>query len=146
MTETAITIRDAGAGDIATVIGLDAIHTGLAKPEYWQDMLQSRAGRNFLVAEKSGVMVGFIVGEVRTWEFGSPPCGWVFAVNVSPDCREGGIGSGLLAAICQRFHDAGVATVRTMISRDDPLNLAFFRSQGMTAGPYIELEKSLKLI
>ena len=32
----AITIRDAGAGDIQTVIRLDEIHTGLAKPDYWR--------------------------------------------------------------------------------------------------------------
>jgi ribosomal protein S18 acetylase RimI-like enzyme len=144
----AITIRDAGAGDIQTVIRLDEIHTGLAKPDYWREMFaayvtEDHFGRLFLIAEAAGEVAGFIVGEIRTWEFGSPPCGWVFAVNVSPEAREGGVGSTLLEAICGRFRDCGVGTVRTMISRNDPLNLAFFRSQGMTAGPYIELEKSL---
>ena len=148
MAPSTVNIRDAVAGDIQTIIRLDEIHTGLAKPDYWQEMFtlyvsEAHFGRFFLVADVSGAAAGFIVGEIRTWEFGSPPCGWVFAVNVSPDCREGGIGSGLLEAICQRFRDCGVGTVRTMISRNDPLNLAFFRSQGLTAGPYIELEKSL---
>ncbi len=143
MTDTAITLREAEAGDIAAVARLDELHTGLAKPEYWRQMQQPHEGRCFLVAESDGAVAGFIVGEVRTWEFGSPPCGWVFAVNVSPDCREGGVGSALLEAICQRFRRSGVSTVRTMISRDDPLNLAFFRSQGLTAGPYLELEKAL---
>ncbi len=148
MSKSAITIRDARIGDIRTVTRLDEIHTGLAKPEYWQEIFtayvtEDHFGRYFLIAEDRGGMVGFIVGEIRTWEFGSPPCGWVFAVNVSPDSREGGIGSAMLAAICERFRDCGVGTVRTMISRNDPLNLAFFRSQGMTAGPYIELEKNL---
>ena len=143
MIDTAISIRDATDGDIATIIKLDELHTGLAKPEYWRDMLQPHPGRSFLIAELTGVIVGFIAGEIRTWEFGSPPCGWVFAVNVSPDCREGGVGSSLLEAICRRFQRGGVSTVRTMVSRDDPLNLAFFRSQGLTAGPYLELEKTL---
>ncbi len=142
-------IRDAVAGDLDTVIRLDEIHTGLAKPDYWREMFQAYVtedhfGRYFLIAELSGEMAGFIVGEIRTWEFGSPPCGWVFAVNVSPHCREGGIGSGLLDAVCRRFRDCGVTTVRTMVSRNDALNLSFFRSQGMTAGPYMELEKSLE--
>jgi hypothetical protein len=30
-----------------------------------------------------------------------------------------------------------------MISRNDPLNLSFFRSQGLSAGPYIQLEMHL---
>jgi len=148
MKNSNVTIRDAKAGDVATVIRLDEIHTGLAKPDYWQEMFtayvtEDHFGRYFLIAEAGGQMAGFIVGEIRTWEFGSPPCGWVFAVNVSPDCREGGVGSGLLEAICQRFRKDGVGTVRTMVSRNDGLNLSFFRSQGMTAGPYMELEKSL---
>ena len=149
MERSAVVIHEAGAKDIQAVIRLDEIHTGLAKPDYWREMFtayvgEDHFGRFFLIAEVSGEVAGFIVGEIRTWEFGSPPCGWVFAVNVSPDCREGGIGSALLEAICGRFRDRDVGTVRTMISRNDPLNLAFFRSQGMTAGPYIELEKSLE--
>ncbi|MDA1099992.1 MAG: GNAT family N-acetyltransferase [Proteobacteria bacterium] len=148
MNNSAVAIRAAEAGDIGKVIRLDELHTGLAKPDYWREMFAAYVtayhfGRYFLIAEDPGGMVGFIVGEIRTWEFGSPPCGWVFAVNVSPDSREGGIGSRLLDAICGRFRDCGVGTVRTMISRNDPLNLAFFRSQGMTAGPYIELEMNL---
>lgn len=143
-----VTLRDATMGDSAAVVGLDAEATGLKKTAYWRDMFEryvalGRDNRFFLVAEAQGRIVGFIVGETRVWEFGSPPSGWVFAVNVAGDRREHGIGSRLMAAICERFRGLGVDTVRTMISRDDPLNLAFFRSQGMTAGPYIELEKSL---
>ena len=149
MSETTKAFRDAVTADLDTVIRLDEIHTGLAKPNYWREMFQTYVveehfGRYFLIAEAAGEMVGFIVGEIRTWEFGSPPCGWVFAVNVSPDCREDGISSGLLEAVCQRFRQDGVSTVRTMVSRNDGLNLSFFRSQGMTAGPYMELEKSLE--
>ncbi|MDP6344170.1 MAG: GNAT family N-acetyltransferase [Alphaproteobacteria bacterium] len=149
MTEdNAVAIRNARPEDIDTVIRLDELGTGLAKPDYWHDIFagyvrQPGAGRFFLIAEAAGAVVGFIVGETRIWEFGSPSCGWVFAVNVSPERREGGIGSHLLEAICERFRRSGVDTVRTMISRRDPLNLAFFRSQGLTAGPYIELERRL---
>ena len=88
-------------------------------------------------------LVGFVVGEVRAWEFGSPPCGWVFAVNVAPEWRERGVGARLFDEICGCFAAAGVDTVRTMISRRDTLNLSFFRAQGLTAGPYIELERRL---
>ncbi len=141
-------IRDATASDLAAVVALDERATDLAKPAYWADIFQRyveahRENRFVLIAEHDRAVVGFIVGEVRAWEFGSPPCGWVFAVNVSPDARERRIGSLLFDEICGRFKAAGVDTVRTMISRRDTLNLSFFRSQGLTAGAFIELERPL---
>jgi len=143
-----VTVRGASVDDQAEVIRLDADATGLAKPAYWQDVfaryvVERRQNRFFLIAETGERIAGFIVGETRVWEFGSPPCGWVFAVNVVADLREHGIGSRLLNEIADRFRAAGVDTVRTMVSRNDTLNLSFFRAHGMTAGPYIELEKRL---
>ena len=38
----------------------------------------------------------------------------------------------------------GVDTVRTMLARNDELNMAFFRSQGMMGGPFIQLEMPLE--
>lgn len=143
-----ITIRPAEMADMATVVRLDEMDTGLAKPDYWRDVFtryvtMDRDDRFVLVAQKDARVIGFIVGEVRAWEFGSPPCGWVFAINVDPAYRETGIGSLLLDDISRRFKAAGVDTLRTMHARRDTLNLAFFRSQGLTAGSYVQLEKKL---
>ena len=138
-------IRDAVAADIAAVAAIDAANTGLAKPDYWRELLAGAGdgGRSLLVAEAGGLVIGFIVGEVRTWEFGSPASGWVFAVQVAAGAREGGIGRELLEALCDRFRAAGIAVVRAMVSRRDGVILSFFRAEGLTAGPYIELEKTL---
>ena len=57
--------------------------------------------------------------------------------------RLHGLGTVLFDAICARFRKAGVETVRTMLAKDDPLVMSFFRSQGMRAGPFIQLEKRL---
>ena len=59
--------------------------------------------------------------------------------------RQGGIGSRLFEAICARMRANGMATVRTMLARDDALNMAFFRSQGMMGGSFIQLEMPLEL-
>jgi ribosomal protein S18 acetylase RimI-like enzyme len=131
------------------VIAIDATVTGIEKRDYWQSIyrryaLAGRAGRQFLVAESAAEVVGFIIGEVRDWEFGSPPCGWVFAIDVKPGTRQSGVGTRLLEAICAGFRRAGVRTVRTMLARDNTLILSFFRSQGMMAGPFIPLEMSLE--
>lgn len=141
-----VAIREAEPVDVDTVATLDARITGIAKPDYWRRAYTrygTRPTRYFLVAEVAGRVRGFVLGEERAWEFGSPPSGWVFAIGVDPEAREGGIGSRLFAAICARMKASGVKTVRTMLARDDSLNMAFFRSQGMRGGPFIQLEMPL---
>jgi N-acetylglutamate synthase-like GNAT family acetyltransferase len=143
-----IVIRPARRGDLDQVIAIDKTVTGLEKRDYWLAVFRryagnGKAGRQFLVAEADGRVAGFVIGEVRDWEFGSPPCGWVFGIDVRPDMRLAGVGTRLLAAICERFRGAGVQTVRTMLARDNTLVLSFFRSQGMMSGPFIPLEMDL---
>ena len=144
----AITVRPVRRADLGAVVALDARVTGLEKRAYWRGVFRryggAAEGRQFLVAETGGRVVGFIIGEVRDWEFGSPPCGWVFAIDVHPDARQAGVGSRLLEGIATGFRRAGVRTIRTLLSRDNALVLSFFRSQGMMAGPFIPLEMVLE--
>ena len=146
----AIDIRRAIRADKAAIVALDAEITGSEKNAYWTDILAQYAGpdqqsaRYFLVASAADAdLIGFIVGEVRAWEFGSPPCGWVLAMGVSPQHRERGVGALLLDSLCAQLKKAGVTTVRTMVLGNDKVNLSFFRGEGLAAGPYIELEKHL---
>ncbi|VAV89896.1 hypothetical protein MNBD_ALPHA08-1698 [hydrothermal vent metagenome] len=148
-----INIRRARESDLDHVAVLDQRVTKIAKPGYWNDIFERYAKRRvgerfFLVAEPAGkpselALLGYIVGEVRTWEFGSEPCGWVFAFSVEPRTRLQGIGEKLFAAISEEFKHAGITTMRTMVPRKNQLHMAFFRSEGMVAGPYIQLEKDL---
>lgn len=137
-------IRGAKSADIPAIRSLDTRITGVAKPDYWEDMFArygERPNRFFLVAEdEDRSLVGFIIGEVRAWEFGSPPCGWIFALEVDSAVRLQKVGSRMFEAMCACLAEAGVDTVRTMLARDDELNMAFFRSQGMMGGPFIQLE------
>jgi len=140
-------VRSAAAADLPQVIAIDARATGLAKPEHWAGILRryGRGGarRRFLVAHAAARIVGYIVGEVRDWEFGSPPCGWVFGIGVWPDARGAGMATRLLEAMTAAFRRQGVTTLRTLIARDNRLVLSFFRSQGMMAAPVIPLEKDI---
>jgi ribosomal protein S18 acetylase RimI-like enzyme len=140
-------VRPARTEDLPAVVALDAENTGVAKPAYWKDRFEWYAGRKpdrfFLVGEREGQVLGYIVGEVRAWEFGSPPAGWVFAIDVSQTARLNGLGTKLFEEICERFRKAGVDRVRTMLPKDERLTMSFFRSQGMMGGPFIQLEKEL---
>ena len=140
-------VRRARRADLTQVIEIDARITGLRKPRYWAEILRRYGGRSpqrfFLVFQSGAEVQGYIVGEVRDWEFGSPPCGWVFGIGVRPDARLHGTGTRLLEAMCDAFRGCGVAAVRTLLARDNSLVLAFFRSQGLMAAPFIALEREL---
>jgi len=148
-----INIRRVREDDLGHVTALDERVTGIAKADYWRDIYERYAKRRvderfFLIAEgcedpTESPLLGYIIGEVRTWEFGSEPCGWVFAFSVEPGTRLQGIGEQLFEAISEEFRQAGILTMRTMVARQNQLHMAFFRSEGMVAGPYIQLEKSL---
>jgi ribosomal protein S18 acetylase RimI-like enzyme len=141
----AIRLRDVVAADLPEVIDLDRRLTGEAKPAYWKAGVVPQPDRFFLVAETADcAFAGFAIGEIRAWEFGSPPAGWIFAIQVDPDLRQAGVGTALFDGLCARFQTAGVGLVRTMVNRRDHLILSFFRAQGLTAGPSLELEKELK--
>jgi len=145
----AVLIRPVRRGDLDAVIAIDATVTGLAKRKYWLSVYRrygagGRSSQQFLVALAQDRVVGFVIGEVRDWEFGSPPCGWVFAIDVDPQQRLRGVGTQLLAAISAGFRRAGVRTLRTMLARDNTLMLSFFRSQGLMAGPLMSLEIELE--
>ena len=145
---TELRVRPVDAADLGQVIAIDAEVTGLAKTDYWYELFHRYGGgrsrqRLFLVAESGDVILGFIIGEVRDWEFGSAPCGWVFGLSVRASARLAGVGSRMLEAICDGFRHAGVNQVRTLLARDNSLVLSFFRSQGMMAAPFIPLEKDL---
>ena len=147
-------IRRAHASDLAAIVALDQRVTGLAKPDYWQDSFAryGHGGREqgfFLVAESrdrgnEARVLGFIIGEVRAWEFGSAPCGWVIALSVEPERRLHGVGEALFEALSTEFKKTGVHKMRTMVARDNRLHLMFFRGEGMMAGPYIQLEKDIE--
>ncbi|MCA8869572.1 MAG: GNAT family N-acetyltransferase [Rhodobacteraceae bacterium] len=144
-----ITLRRIRQTDLASVVALDTRVTGHAKPEYWNDMYERFASRRadqrfFLVAEGDGKLHGYMAGEVRAWEFGSEPCGWIFGFAVDPDSRLRGIGEALFQGIADEFRRVGITTMRTMVPRSSTLPMAFFRSEGMVAGPYIQLELDLE--
>jgi ribosomal protein S18 acetylase RimI-like enzyme len=146
-TSEVVKIRRASEADLPTIIALDERVTCVPKTEYWRDLFdrfsKREQGRAIFIADIDGRMVGFAVGEVRAWEFGSPPCGWIFGFDVDPEFRERGIGSLLFDALTSFFRSSGVGKVRTMLRRDDNLIMSFFRSQGLTAGPFIQLEKTI---
>jgi len=144
-----VRVRELRTRDLETVIRIDARHTGEAKPGYWSAVFDEFLGardarfRIGLAADGPAGMIGYLLGEVRAFEFGSEPCGWVFGVGVDDAHARGRVASRLLAECCRRFRDEGVGRVRTMVLRNNVPVLSFFRANGFVAGSFVELELEL---
>ena len=147
--DLAAEVRKLRANDLDDVVRIDALHTGQRKPEYWQRVFRDffNGGREELrvglAAEADGVVQGYLLGEVRAFEFGSEACGWVFAVGVDQTNLRSGIASNLLAEACRQFAGDGITQVRTMVRRNDVPVLSFFRSNGFVGGSFVQLELDL---
>ncbi len=143
-----VEVRAARRTDLKAIAAIDHAISGEERHAYWLQVFRrygsgEHRDSRFLVAVAEGTVIGLIVGEVRDWEFGSPPCGWIFGIEVDPAVRQRGVGELLLNAIAAQFRRAGVRTIRTVLQRENTLILSFFRGQGMMAGPLLSLEMDI---
>jgi ribosomal protein S18 acetylase RimI-like enzyme len=145
----ALRVRRLSPYDLPRVVEIDALHRGRAVPDYWARVCADFLSRGrdrvrvALAAETDDRLVGYVLGEVRAFEFGSEPCGWIFAIGVDPDFARTGVASALLGEAGRRFAAAGFRTLRTMVSRDDVPVLSFFRASGFQGGAFVQLEVEL---
>ena len=141
-------LRPMTEADLDAVSAIYVAHAREAPPSGWREgvrrLLSGGAGRGAaLVASlPDGEVVGYAVAEVRSWEFGSPPAGWITGLGVAQAHQHRGIARALLSVLVAHLHAAGVTAVRSMAKRDDVAVLRLFRSSGFSAGPYVELEHS----
>lgn len=142
---SSVQIRLMTTNDLEAVVDIDALHTGTAKRAHWQRILEAlnESSRVGLAAHRGDALEGYVVGEIRAWEFGSPPAGWIYAVGVHPRCTRQGLGSLLVQHARSWFAARGVNSVRTMVRKEDVDLLRFFRNDGFAAGPFVELEVEL---
>ncbi|MBK8977423.1 MAG: GNAT family N-acetyltransferase [Planctomycetes bacterium] len=143
-------MRNLRPDDLAEVVRIDGEHTGARKPAYWRQVFAGFVGRRGgnrtfgICVDAADGLAGYLFGEVRAFEFGSEPAGWVFAVGVDPTRQRRGVASALVAECRSRFARLGVRHVRTMVRRNDVPILSFFRASGFVGGPFVQLEIDLE--
>jgi len=141
-------LRALAEGDLDAIAAIYATHTGAPPPAPWRQSVGTLLGENArsavaLVVTAGEAVIGYLIGQVRSWEFGSEAAGWILALGVAREHEGCGVARSLLEAALPRFRALGVDTVRTMVKRDDVAVLRFFRDGGFVAGPYTELELGL---
>jgi ribosomal protein S18 acetylase RimI-like enzyme len=154
MTSPAFSVRAMAATDVGAVARIYRAHVAPTSSRVRReirariDEVIADAGRRAVAlvgVDDHDRVAGYLIGDVRSWEFGSEPAGWIFALGVDPRLARRGLGRLLLNEAARSFARRGIHTVRTMVRRDDVPVLRFFRGEHFNGGPYLELELELGL-
>ncbi|MGH9361123.1 MAG: GNAT family N-acetyltransferase [Thermoanaerobaculia bacterium] len=144
---TPIRIRPLDELDIGAIVAIDERIGGRYRPEVWERRIGyyiRRDPEGSRVAELDGKVVGFMLGEVRSGEFGlEEPTGWIEVLGVDPDYRSAGIGRRLAESILGHFRAQGATTVRTLVDEGMEEIGRFFASLGFEPAPLQPFVKRL---
>ena len=134
-----VRIRPIEELDIEEIAAIDEGIGGRYRPDVWEKRVfyyLRRDPEGSFVAEAGGKVVGFMLGEVRSGEFGmEEPTGWVEVLGVDPAFQGRAVGRRLAEAMLGHFRDLGVQRVRTLVDEGMPQIEGFFRSLGFAAAP-----------
>jgi ribosomal protein S18 acetylase RimI-like enzyme len=142
-----VQIRSIEELDIEQIAAIDEKIGGRYRPEVWERRLfyyLRRDPEGSFVATVDGALVGFMLGEVRSGEFGlEEATGWVEVLGVDPGYQGRAIGRQLAAAMLAHFRALGVQRVRTLVDDTMPQIEAFFRALGFAPAPLTALALDL---
>jgi ribosomal protein S18 acetylase RimI-like enzyme len=127
-------IRPLDEMDISAIVGIDEKILGTYRPEVWERRIGyylRRDPETSVVAEVDGRVVGFMLGEVRSGEFGlEEPTGWLEVLGVDPAHRGRDLGRKMAEAMLEHFRERGARTVRTLVDEQNEELRGFFGSLG----------------
>lgn len=142
-----IQIRSLSEVDIGDIVEIDEKIGGKYRPRVWEQRVGYYLRRDpeiSVVASDRGRVVGFMLGEVRSGEFGlDEATGWVEVLGVDPDCQGKAIGRRLGEAILERMKRRGARTVRTLVEEPMEDLGRFFVSLGFSPAPLVPYVKEL---
>ncbi len=138
-----VTIRPADELDIGDIVAIDEKIGGRYRPEVWERRLGYYIRRDpdasVVAVAGDGRVVGFMLGEVKSGEFGlEEATGWIEVLGVDPDARGRSVGRRMAEAVLDHFRDQGATRVRTLVDEGEMGDIAgFFRSLGFEPAPLL---------
>lgn len=139
-------IRSLDASDADAVSRIDRHLTGRDRSGYLaqkiDEVLNQSGIRVSLVAERDGLVVGFIMARLDRGEFGrTATTAVVDTIGVDPGSP--GAGSALLAQLCANLDSLRVDGISTMVKWDDTGLIDFLSKSGFAPAPRLALRCAL---
>jgi ribosomal protein S18 acetylase RimI-like enzyme len=129
-----VRVRPLDELDISAIVRIDEMIGGHYRPEVWERRIGYYLRRDPeapVVAEVGGKVVGFMLGEVRSGEFGlEEPTGWIEVLGVDPGHRGKAIGRLMAESMLEHFRRQGAQSVRTLVDEEMGEIRHFFSSLG----------------
>jgi ribosomal protein S18 acetylase RimI-like enzyme len=144
-----LNIRVMRQDDIESVVDIDAKVFGTERMEYYErkmSMLLDREGSisTSLVVDYQGNVIGFIMGNIYTGEFGIPQkTASLETIGIDPDFSGLGLGTQLLEEFVSHMKKAGVENIQTLVDISNAPLSKFFNKSGFAPSKTLNLEKSL---
>ncbi|MEE8137552.1 MAG: GNAT family N-acetyltransferase [Thermoanaerobaculia bacterium] len=144
-TTSEVRVRCLEDTDLGGIIALDEKLGGSYRPEVWERRLgyyMRRDPEASVVAELDGKVIGFMLGEVRSGEFGlDEPTGWIEVLGVDPEHRHRSVGRRLAEQMLDHFRRQGAKSVRTLVDEEMEGIASFFTKLGFepaTLRPFVK--------
>ena len=141
-----ITVRRMRTQDAEAVLQINEKITGTPHEVQWESKIIDHLSSHplgCLVAEAGGKVVGFILGDIRGWEFAIPKSGWIEIVGVDPEYHKRGVARALIEKLHVYFRNHNVERVMTMVNWNDGGLVSFFRTLGFERSEFIILDKGV---
>jgi len=135
--------------DLPAIIRIDEKVSGLERADYYERKMvamldQRNSIATSMVADNGGKVVGFIMGNVYTGEFGIPQkTASLDTLGIDPEFSGSGVGTQLLEEFLRHLKAAGVEYVQTLVDWNDVRLLRFFNKCGFVPSKTMNLEKKI---
>jgi len=144
-----VQIRVMTGNDLEAITVIDGMYLGTDRPEYYEEKLAAAtkgAGINCsLVAEVEGNVVGFVMGQLYTGEFGIPETtANLDTVGVHPMASGKGVAGKLMEQFLIQMEKLGVTTIHTLVDWSDKNLMLFFHRSGFVPSKRLSLELNVK--
>jgi predicted N-acetyltransferase YhbS len=144
-----VTIRVMKEDDLDSITAIDSMYFGISRSEYYKEKLAAAtkgAGINSsLVAEFEGELIGFIMGQLYTGEFGIPETtANLDTIGVHPMATGKGVAGKLFEQFSVQMNKLGVTTLQTFVDWNDKNLMLFFHRSGFVPSKRLSLELGLK--
>jgi ribosomal protein S18 acetylase RimI-like enzyme len=141
-----IKIRPLELRDRAAIFEIQQAITNHKAEKDWEYLVEGyikNSGETCLVAEVGGKVVGFMLGDIKTYGFGVAHSGWIEVIGVHPRSMGSGIGKKLGSELIKIFKKKKVKHIFTSVRWDSGDLLAFFKSIGFDRSDFINLENKI---